>query len=183
MGGSTETPAYTPPNQVSILLPSPPAAGILCSTHLESSQEWLRRLTQSSRYQENGHLKKKSYFNKFGDKTINEFCPSIPTRATPLPNLQQHTNDKEDVSTFTVSLESFSLLELPSVSSETGNNFVNRLVYGMGVGAVVENNERNTQGSRGPPSEGPFSPHSVWTQGRTSPLLALSKSSFANTSL
>lgn len=33
-----------------------------------------------------------------------------------------------------VSLESFSLLELPPVSSETGNNFVNRLVYGGGVG-------------------------------------------------
>lgn len=45
----------------------PPGCSILHSTHLESSQEWLRRLTQSSHYQENGHLKKKSYVNKFGD--------------------------------------------------------------------------------------------------------------------
>lgn len=38
----------------------------------------------------------------------------------------------------------FSLLEQSSVFCETGNNFVNLLVYGVGVGAVVENSERNT---------------------------------------
>lgn len=89
---------------------------------------------------------------------------------------------EKNVSIFTASLEFFSLLEQSSVFCETGNNFVNRLVYSVG-GGIVENNERNTRGSRGPPTKGLFSLHSVWTQGGTSPLLALSKSSFANTSL
>ena len=51
---------------------------------------------------------------------------------------------EKNVSIFTASLEFFSLLEQSSVFCETGNNFVNLLVYGVGVGAVVENNERNT---------------------------------------
>lgn len=89
---------------------------------------------------------------------------------------------EKNVSIFTASLEFFSLLEQSSVFCETGNNFVNRLVYSVG-GGIVENNERNTWGSRGPRTKGLFSLHSVWTRGGTSPLLALSKSSFANTSL
>ena len=62
----------------------PASACILHPTYLESSQEWQRKLTQSCRYQENGHLKNKSCLDKLRDEGAKKSVQT-PARMAPTP--------------------------------------------------------------------------------------------------